>query len=40
VSPSNMAEKSDTGTAFGLVGVLGAGSVGAFVVLRKFRLGS
>lgn len=33
-----MTEKSETGTALGLVGVLGAGSVGAFVFLRKFRL--
>jgi putative membrane protein len=40
VSPSSMAEKSDTGTALGLVGVLGAGSVGTFVFLRKFRLGA
>jgi putative membrane protein len=37
VSPSNMAGQSDAGAAVGMVGVLGLGSVGVFVALRKGR---
>jgi putative membrane protein len=37
VSPSDMAGQPDAGTAIGMVGVLGLGSVGAFVALRNRR---
>ena len=35
VSPSSVLRQSDAAPALGLVGVLGLGSVGAFVALRK-----
>lgn len=37
VSPSNVIEQPDAGTAVGLVGALSLGSVGAFVALRHRR---
>ena len=37
VSPSDMVGQPDAGTAVGMVGVLGLGSVGAFVALRNRR---
>ena len=40
VSPSDMAGQSDAAMALGIVGVLGLGSVGAFLVLRNRRAGA
>jgi putative membrane protein len=37
VSPSNVVGQPDDGTAVGMVGVLGLGSIGTFVALRQRR---
>ncbi|MEK0156383.1 hypothetical protein [Arthrobacter oryzae] len=37
VSPSNLVDRTDAGTAVGMVGVLGLGSVGAFMAPRHRR---